>query len=134
MIDCMVIGDSIAVGVHDIRKECVMYAKSGWNSARWNKEHLNKDLTAENVIISLGSNDHKGIHTMEELEKLRAKVKAKHVFWILPAIKPEVRKIVCDISNSYGDTIIPIRLLSKDGVHPTYHGYHDLAFRAQELD
>jgi lysophospholipase L1-like esterase len=131
MIDCMVLGDSIAVGLHDVRKECIMYAKSGWNSKHWNDVYLNNDLEASNVIISLGSNDLKNIDTREQLEKLRAKVKGKRVYWILPAIKPHVREIVIDISNSYSDMVIPITTLSKDGVHPTYRGYQELAFKTK---
>ena len=42
MVDCMVIGDSIAVGVSMIRKECVKYAVSGWNSNKWNNVFLDK--------------------------------------------------------------------------------------------
>ena len=68
MIDCMIIGDSIAVGVSMVRKECVSYSKGGWNSWQWNKDYLNKASSKpfDTIIISLGANDHKGVKTETE--------------------------------------------------------------------
>jgi hypothetical protein len=40
MLDCLIIGDSIGVGVANIRKECVAYVKGGINSYQW----LNKNI------------------------------------------------------------------------------------------
>lgn len=127
MIECLVIGDSIAVGTHRARPECVSYSKGGWNTWQWNRDYLNKDLTAGTVIISLGSNDHQGVKTRQELEKMRAKVQGKRVFWILPAIKPNIQDIVKDIAAKNGDTVLPITRLQPDGVHPSWAGYKDLA-------
>jgi lysophospholipase L1-like esterase len=135
MLECLILGDSIAVGTHMVRKECVSYAKSGWNSRQWNKNYLKNDLTAETVIISLGSNDHKHIHTEAELIKLREKVKGKRVFWILPAGNLKASQVsiqyiqltVKEIADIYGDTVLPITRLSKDGIHPSWAGYKELA-------
>ena len=127
MIDCLILGDSIAVGTEMFRPECVAYAKSGWNSWQWKKDYLQNDLTANIVIISLGSNDHKGVKTREELEIIRGKVKGSRVFWILPAIKPNIQQIVKDIAEEHGDTVLPITRLQPDGVHPSWAGYKELA-------
>jgi lysophospholipase L1-like esterase len=135
MIDCMIIGDSIAVGTHMQRPECVSYAKSGWNTWQWNRDYLNNDLTASTVIISLGSNDHKGVKTRHELETMRAKVKGNRVFWILPAGNSkasgvpieDIQAIVKDIAAKNGDVVLPITSLSGDGVHPTSRGYKNIA-------
>ena len=127
MIDCLILGDSIAVGTHQQRPECVAYAKGGWNTWQWNKDYLKNDLTAKTVIISLGSNDHKGVKTQKELEAMRAKVKADRVFWILPAIKEPIQHIVKEVAVKYGDTVLPITRLQKDGIHPSWAGYKDLA-------
>lgn len=127
MLECLIIGDSIAVGTSRVKPECVSFARGGWNTEQWNKDYLKNELKAGTVIISLGSNDHKGVHTRIELEKMRAKVEAKRVFWILPAIKPAVQDIIFTIANEYGDTILPIRGLQKDGVHPNMNGYKDIA-------
>jgi lysophospholipase L1-like esterase len=135
MLECLILGDSIAVGTHMVRKECVSYSKGGWNSWQWNRDYLKNDLTAETVIISLGSNDHKHIHTEAELIKLREKVKGKRVFWILPAGNLKASQVsiqyiqltVKEIADKYGDTVLPITRLSKDGIHPSWAGYKELA-------
>jgi lysophospholipase L1-like esterase len=127
MIECLVLGDSIAVGLHQQIPQCESLSKGGWNTAQWNRDYLKHDLTANTVIISLGSNDHKHIRTQEELERLRNKVQAGRVFWILPAIKPEIQRIVKVIAALHGDTVVPIARLQPDGVHPSWAGYKDLA-------
>jgi len=128
MIDCLILGDSIAVGTHQARPECVAYAKGGWNSWQWNRDYLKNNLTAKTVIISLGSNDHKGIRTKAELQRIREKVGTNsRVFWIMPAIKPDVQEIVKQVATDYGDTVLPITRLQKDGVHPSWAGYKELA-------
>jgi lysophospholipase L1-like esterase len=127
MIDCMIVGDSIAVGTHQYRPECVAYAKGGINSSQWNKQNPNKNLTAKTVIISLGSNDHTGVRTLWELQQLRARVESARVFWILPAIKPDVQEMVRIVARDHGDTILPIPNLQADKVHPSGAGYKKLA-------
>ena len=127
MIDCMIVGDSIAVGTHQFRPECVAYAQGGINSYQWNKKFGTKNLGAKTVIISLGSNDHQGVRTIWELQQLRERVKADHVFWIMPAIKPNVQSMVENVAKSYGDTILPINRLQADKVHPSWAGYRELA-------
>lgn len=127
MLECLILGDSIAVGTAQARPECVSYSKSGINSRDWNKKNSGNSLAARTVIISLGSNDTKNIRTMWELQQLRDRVQADHVFWILPAIKPDIQHMVKIVANSYGDTVLPITSLQKDGVHPDGKGYRALA-------
>ena len=127
MLDCLIVGDSIAVGTHQFRPECVALAKSGINSRDWNRQNRGNPVEAGTVIISLGSNDTEHIRTIWELQTLRDRVKAEHVFWIMPAIKPDVQKMVRVVAEHYGDTILPITGLQKDGVHPDAKGYKALA-------
>jgi len=127
MIECLILGDSIAVGLHQQIPQCESLSKGGWNTAQWNRDYLKYNLTANTVIISLGSNDHKHIRTQEELELLRNKVQAGRVFWILPAIKPEIQRIVKVIAALHGDTVVPIARLQPDNIHPSWAGYKDLA-------
>ena len=127
MIDCLIAGDSIAVGTHQFRPECVAYAKSGINSYQWNRQNTNKKLNANTVIISLGSNDHAGVRTLWELQQLRARVEAARVFWILPAIKPDIQQMVQIIAKDNGDIVLPIPNLQADKVHPSWAGYKKLA-------
>ena len=126
MLECLILGDSIAVGIHQAGPECVAYAKVGWNTQQWNRDYLKNDLTAKSVIISLGSNDHKGVRTKAEFQRIREKVGTQaRVFWILPAIKPEIQALVQQMATEYGDTVIsrPQGHMSADGVHPTGRGY-----------
>jgi lysophospholipase L1-like esterase len=133
MLDCMIIGDSIAVGVSMVRKECVSYSKGGWNSWQWNKDYLSRSTTKpyETIIISLGANDHKGVKTEQELRKMREAIKGKRVFWIDPGKdrKPIPHEAMTKIAKEYGDVVLlrPAGNMSADGVHPTGKGYKILA-------
>ena len=133
MIECLIIGDSIAVGVASYRPECVTYSKVGITSQRWVREYLTSAIAkpAEIVVISLGANDHAGVKTEEELRKLRSAIKALHVFWISPGIerKPIPQDAIERIAQEYGDTVLPrpMKHMSPDGVHPTGRGYKELA-------
>jgi lysophospholipase L1-like esterase len=130
MIDCLILGDSIAVGTHMARPECVAYATSGINTTQFNKKYP-QPFNGKVVVISLGSNDHKYIKTQKELFKLRERVQAETVYWILPAGNSKTSEIpivriqehVESIAEMYGDWIVRIPSLSKDGIHPTRKGY-----------
>ena len=140
MLECIVLGDSIAVGVHLQRFECTSYAKGGVNTWQWNKTYPSVDLTANTVIISLGSNDHKFVKTERELRAMRERVKGKKVFWILPAgnLKEsdvdieDIRNIIKTIATQYGDNVVPINRLSTDKIHPTGSGYRELAEQTKQ--
>jgi lysophospholipase L1-like esterase len=127
MFECLLLGDSIAVGLYQQMPQCESLSKGGWNTYQWNRDYLKYDLSAKTVIISLGSNDHKHIKTQAELEQLRAKVQADRVYWILPAIKPDIQRIVKVVAALHGDTVVPITRLQPDGVHPSWAGYKELA-------
>ena len=129
MLECLIIGDSIAVGTAQARPECVSYSRGGWNSWQWNKDYLAKASAqpAETIIISLGANDHKGVKTEAELRKMREAVKGKRVFWISPGKerKPVPQDAIERIAKEYGDVVLPrpTAHMSADGVHPTGKGY-----------
>jgi lysophospholipase L1-like esterase len=128
MLDCLIMGDSIAVGTHMASPNCAVYAKTGINSHQWVVKHRNlAPYRARTVIISLGSNDHKQVNTQEELQRIRRQTVADRVYWILPAVKPDVQAIVKRIAEENGDTVLPIQKLQPDGVHPTWSGYRQLA-------
>jgi lysophospholipase L1-like esterase len=135
MIDCLIIGDSIAVGTAQFRPDCVAVAEGGINSRQWRRQYLEGDKgalpLADTLIISLGSNDHKGVKTKEEIVKIRTAVSAKRVYWILPAVKPEVQAIVREVAAGFGDTVLPITRLQPDGIHPSWDGYKELGAQAK---
>jgi lysophospholipase L1-like esterase len=127
MLDCLILGDSIAKGISDIRTECVAYTKVGINSYNWNNKYLTGNLSAKTVIISLGSNDSNDRKTRDELFTLRQNVKADKVYWILPANKSTMREAVTLVAFEFNDIVLPIPQLSTDKVHPTSKGYSELA-------
>lgn len=139
MLECLILGDSIAVGTHNVRPECVAYAKDGINSWQWNKMWLKQDLSAEVVVISLGSNDHKYVHTETELVKIRKRVKGKRVYWILPHDNnpksgvsiEEIQRIVDRIARLNGDVVLPITHVQKDNIHPSWVGYKQIGDSAR---
>lgn len=135
MLDCLIMGDSIAVGTHQFKKECVEFAKGGINSWQYNKQYVQgrkNDFGAEVVIISLGSNDHAGIKTYNELYKLRERVKADRVYWILPnpELFPKQANDVNLIAISFGDMVIKPTRYQTDKVHPSWAGYKQIADEA----
>ena len=129
MFECIIAGDSIGVGVANVRKECVAYVQGGINSYQWlNKNIKNTPLEARHVIISLGSNDHKGVKTEEELRTIRKLTNAQRVYWVMPSNKfPEAQSAVWHIANEYHDTILKTERMQVDGVHPSWAGYKEIA-------
>lgn len=131
MIECLILGDSIAVGVAQHRTECIAYATVGVNSRKFVDNHITGNLTADTVVISLGSNDSKNIKTLKELFALRQVVSAKRVYWILPAKDSPAREAVEIIADKFEDKTLKINSLSKDQVHPTAKEYKSLAERSK---
>jgi lysophospholipase L1-like esterase len=126
MLECLIVGDSIAVGVSQVRPECQSIAKSGINSRDWNQKHLHKLKPTRTLVISLGAND-LGINTEGHVRSLRTNAQADRVFWLLPSqkLKPRQVEAVRQVAEEFGDTVIPRpeSNISADGVHPTYKGY-----------
>lgn len=133
---CLIIGDSIAVGTKMFApKDCVSYSKGGWNTWQWNKKWGNTPLEAKTVVISLGTNDHKGVKTYKELMKIRARIKSNNIVWIMPPCnkgfcKSKINATVKDIATKYGDTIISTSYVQPDNIHPSWRGYKELVKKA----
>jgi lysophospholipase L1-like esterase len=137
MLDCLILGDSIAVGTHRVMPSCAEYATGGYNSWQWNKKYSTADLGAKSVIISLGTNDHQYVKTRKELEAMRARVKADRVYWIMPPCnekfcKPTVNEIVQQIAQARGDFIIATARVQPDRIHPSWAGYAELKQQIQK--
>lgn len=129
MIECLILGDSIGVGIANVRKECVAYVQGGINSHQWlNKNIQNTPLIANHVIISLGSNDHKHIKTESELRTIRQLTNANRVYWVLPSTKfPTQRNAIWKIANEYRDTVLKTERMQEDNIHPSWAGYKEIA-------
>ena len=133
MFECIIAGDSIGVGIANVRKECVAYVQGGINSYQWlNKNIKNTPMIANHVIISLGSNDHKYVKTEEELRVIRKLTKADRVYWIMPSDKfPAAQSAVWHVANENNDMILGTKRMQTDGVHPSWAGYKELAEKAR---
>ena len=126
MLECLIIGDSIAVGIGQHRPDCVLEAKGGINSKNYAKYYTVQ--SAKNTVISLGSNDLGMSGQYEVLYNLRGEVEGT-VLWILPANNNVARRNILAIANIYNDAVADIRQLplSRDGVHPTPKSYKKLS-------
>lgn len=133
IFDCLIMGDSIAVGTHQFKPKCALYAQSGITSAGWDKKYGKKSLDAEVVIISLGVNDHYKYNTRKKLEAIREKIKGKRVYWIEPNRQSYnlVAVFVHEIAQKYNDTVIKTNRWQNDKVHPSWSGYKELAEKAK---
>lgn len=136
MLECLIIGDSIAVGTKMFApKECVSYSKGGFNTWQWNKRWGTIKLEADKVIISLGTNDHSGVNTYKELNKIRHRIRSTNVVWIMPPCndrfcKPKVNAVVRQISAEHNDKIISTEFVQPDHIHPAWRGYKELVKKA----
>lgn len=133
MDTCMIVGDSIAIGAHMHRKECVIYAKDGITSSGWDKTYGSNTLTAETVIISLGTNDWEGTNTYGTLKQIREKIKGKRVFWIAPhqRSRPKAYNDVNTIAGMFDDTVLTTDRYHSDKIHPSWAGYKELMDKAR---
>jgi lysophospholipase L1-like esterase len=136
MLDCLILGDSIAVGTAQFKPECTTIAKVGINSHQYYQQYVlprQTDFGSEVVIISLGSNDWEGIKTYNELYKLRERVKAERVYWVLPNYErfPKQAEDVKLIALSFGDFVIKPTRYQEDRVHPSWAGYKEIAKEAE---
>ena len=126
--DCLILGDSLAVGVAQHLPQCEMVAKVGMNTDQMLRRATH--WISDTVIISLGSNDNFPIAIeFDILRKFRKTIESKRVFWIMPNINSPARAIIREIARDYGDYIIDAKHYEKssDGVHPTGKGYREIA-------
>src|SRR5258708_6466334 len=69
LLDCIVLGDSIAFGLGQARPDCEVVAVSGITSERYVQSFLTA-RRARTVVISLGVNDGAGVATADNLRRL----------------------------------------------------------------
>jgi hypothetical protein len=117
MIDCAIIGDSIAVDLAYKFPHCIMDAKIGIGSAaiigRVQDPRIN---SATVVIISAGSNDPDNPRLTENLVSIRTKITGK-VIWILP-INQRAAKAVIQVAGLNQDRVVSFSP-ARDNVHPS---------------
>ena len=129
MLECLILGDSIGVGVSQFRKECAAYVQGGITSKGFIQKYGVDFAQSKTVIISLGANDYT-IDSLPHIKHLRSKIKADRVFWLLPRQDrvPSAVLAVELVAKEFNDTIVPRpKDVSPDGIHPTAKGYRELA-------
>lgn len=119
MIDCVAVGDSIAVGTGKAMG-CEIRAHVGWSSSKI--VNLANGVKAELCVISAGSNDPKNPKLLINLKTIRGKIDCVKVVWIQP-INPTAAAAVRNARKS-NDSVVTFSP-TKDNVHPK--NYYDLA-------
>jgi len=134
MLECLIIGDSIASGIASVKPDCVRMTEIGINSADWYKKNHNRPLfdmeTYKYVVISLGSND-QNEKSYDWMLKTRKLIKEGRVIWILPSkeVKTKQYDLVQKISSEFGDYVMDISdKVGKDKIHPpTVRAYEEIS-------
>ncbi len=127
-MSCTIIGDSIAVGVGELRKDCETVAQIGIDSSAWKSKWAYIVKYGDVVLISLGTNDRYTTPTADNLYEIRSKIPdSSKVLWVLPANNRKVREIVMEIAGEWDDKVAFINQVSGDGLHPTPSGYRALS-------
>jgi lysophospholipase L1-like esterase len=126
LIPCLVIGDSIALGVGQALPECHTEARVGVSSRQFVHE-FSSPQQADRVVISLGVNDGPSPQTIPNLQRLREKLRGRAVYWLLPAHHDYARTAIVTVAARFGDWLIDCApTTGPDGVHPTGAGYRRL--------
>ena len=127
MLECLILGDSIAQGIAQHRPECALYARQGITSYNWNNKYLSLGLDAKHTVISLGSNDDWWAEkTSKELTEIRSNLSGR-VTWILPANRSNSRTAVRAVAKTFNDLVLEIPETIQDKVHPSARAYRTLA-------
>lgn len=130
MLDCLIIGDSLAVGMAEATTRCVSIAKTGITSSNWLKTYRSSLRPAKKIVISLGTNDRQSSDLYRILVELRRQVQASSVIWVLPSeeLKPWARYYVTYAAYTHGDYVldIPSVYLGQDKIHLSRTGYKGL--------
>lgn len=83
---------------------------------------------ARTAIISLGVNDGDSVATADNLARLRGRVAADTVYWLLSGTNQHIRDAVRAIAGRFGDRLIDVLpLAGPDHIHPDRTGYAQLA-------
>lgn len=131
MLDCLVLGDSIASGVGQARPECLTVARVGITSGAYiNELFPGAQRVARTAVISLGVNDDPSMDTIDNLRRVRGALQVAGAVWLLPGLKDDVRAAIRTVAAEYGDQLIDTRpLAGPDHLHPTGTGYRVIAGR-----
>lgn len=112
MIDCVAIGDSIAVGAGQAM-HCTVKAHVGWTSTKI--VTLSNGVKAQLCIISAGSNDPKNPKLIVNLKKIRNNLNCNKIVWVKPINSTAANAVYA--AKKANDSVVSFTP-SKDNVHP----------------
>ena len=114
-MDCVTIGDSIAVG---IGRATHCYQMAAIGRTAFDQAALIKPISIDTAIISLGTNRPTDPNLFVDLSHVRSNVKANKVVWIIPYNK-DAAKIVRSVAASFGDKHVDLSAFpTSDDMHP----------------
>ncbi|MGC0155266.1 hypothetical protein ACPRNU_22630 [Chromobacterium vaccinii] len=123
--NCLVIGDSLAVGISRGLPGCAVQAKVGRTTRQ--SIAVVPGQPYQVIVVSTGSND-KDRASIEELRQLRLRLQARTVVWVIPSPKFRAASYVQFVAREFGDLVQPVgSVLGPDNVHPTRTGYRRLS-------
>src|SRR5262249_28066974 len=113
MLECLILGDSIAVGVGMARPECMTVAEIGITSDDFAYTYRGPP-GAQRVIVCLGSND-KG-----DPPEARAYLRNHTTGHDTGSLRPQRTRqaAVKKMAQRFGDRTVTIPSVRRDGVHP----------------
>lgn len=121
MPSCLLLGDSIAIGLQKFMVGCTFVAGIGVNTPtmvhRLENTPALHDVVYDVAVVSLGSNDRiGGIRLEMHLTVLQRRVPARRIIFVLPALEAQ-RASVARIAEAFGHSTVSFEP-GKDGVHP----------------
>jgi hypothetical protein len=122
MLECLIIGDSIAQGIHAVAPQCEVRAKVGANTD-FIVNNYKTAKHADYTVISMGSNWPDNPRNFANAVKLRQSLTGSElVIWILPYNR-KAADTVRRVAKQYGDNYIDLSAFgSNDRVHPKSYG------------
>lgn len=122
-MNCLVAGDSIALGLSDHIPGCVVNAKAGLPSG----DIVERVKAADVTVLSAGSNDPHNPRLVDNLKAMRAKACGR-VVWVVPA-NHTAAAAVSRIAMANRDKIVAF-VPGPDRIHPA--SYSNLAAHVQK--
>ncbi len=127
MMECVILGDSIAQGVSRNWPQCVHRTRVGITSEQFVRNMM-QPVNNAHVLISLGSNDGHAQTTLQALTQLRSQITHSQVTWLLSSNNAQAAQAAQTVARLNGDRMISVSAwVGPDRVHPTSGGYHRLS-------
>ncbi|KAA5612176.1 SGNH/GDSL hydrolase family protein [Rhodovastum atsumiense] len=129
---CLILGDSLAVGIAAAAPTCRSMVRIGIGSRRFLRQYLQSPQDSDTVVVSLGANDDRG--TREALSEIRQNLRARRVVWVLPSRPEAARAAIRSVAAANNDATVDTATVSlePDRLHPTAGGYRKIVALALE--